>query len=152
MTQRQKYILAAVLAGGAALVACVELWPRPVPRPSPAAGLDLRGKWIGSDAAGDAAAFAGVCRAIADALEHDGASQQPRVATGLQLDDLRVATSEFRFAPRPLRDRQPHVRAAVGRYLDQAAGTSGGPLDPVARARWVSAFRELAQAAEEAVR
>jgi hypothetical protein len=32
------------------------------------------------------------------------------------------------------------------------AGTSGGPLDTTTRAKWVSAFRTLADAAEEAVR
>lgn len=151
MTPRTRYILAAALAGGAALAACVELWPRPAPRPSPAAGLNLRGKFIGSQAATDAAAFAGVCEAIADALEQDGKSNTPRISTGLQLEDLRVATSEFRFAPVPLRDRQPHVRAAVGRYLDEVAGKSGGPLDPVARDRWVKCFREVAQASREAI-
>lgn len=151
MSPRVRYILAAALAGGAALAACVELWPRPAPRPAPAAGLNLRGKFIGSEAAADAAAFAGVCDAIADALEQDGRAQSPRISTGLQLEDLRVGTSEFRFAPVPLRDRQPHVRAAVGRYLDEVAGKSGGPLDPVARARWVSCFREVAQASREAI-
>lgn len=151
MTDRTRYILAAALAGGAVLAACVELWPRPAPTPTPAAGLDLRGKFIGPQAATDAAAFAGVCSAIADAIELDGKAQAPRITTGIQLDDLRVATSEFRFAPQPLRERQPHVRAAVGRYLDVTVGTSGGPLDPVGRAKWVAAFRELAQAAQEAV-
>lgn len=151
MNPRTRYFIAAALAGGAVLAACVELWPRPAPRPVPAAGLNLRGKFIGSEAATDAAAFAGVCGAIADALELDGLAQSPRISTGLQLEDLRVGTSEFRFAPTPLRDRQPHVKAAVGRYLDEVAGKSGGPLDPVARARWVSSFREVAQAAREAI-
>lgn len=151
MSPRTKYVLAAALAGGAVLAACVEFWPRPNPRPAPAAGLNLRGKFIGSAAATDASAFSAICDSIADALELDGKSTTPRISTGLQLEDLRVGTSEFRFAPVPLRDRQPHVRAAVGRYLDEVAGKSGGPLDPVARARWVSCFREVAQASREAI-
>jgi hypothetical protein len=152
MNPRHKLALAAALLAGAALVAAVEFWPRSAPAPAPSGGLSLRGKFIGAEAAEDAAAFAGVCGSIADALELDGTAASPRIATGLQLEDLRVGVSEFRFAPRPLRERQPHVKAAVGRYLDEAAGTSGGPIDAEARGRWVTAFRELARAAEEAVR
>lgn len=147
---RRHLIVGAVLAV-AALAAAVEFWPRPAV-PKPEGQLNLRGKFIGPEAAEDAAAFAGVCGAVADALELDGKANAPRIRTGAQLEDLRTATSEFRFAPVPLRERQPHVRAAVGRYLDVVAGKSGGPIDDAARARWVAAFRELAQAAEEAVR
>lgn len=149
---RQRLLLAAALLAGAALAAVVEFWPRPdVPPPSDG-GLNLRGKFIGQDAAADAAAFAGVCGAVADSLELDGKATTPRISTGLQLEDLRTGISEFRFAPVPLRERQPHVKSAVGRYLDQVAGTSGGPMSESSRAIWVQAFRELARAAEEAVR
>lgn len=149
MSRRQ--IVVGVVLAVAAVAAAVEFWPRPAV-PPPAGQLNLRGKFIGSQAAEDAAAFAGVCGAVADALELDGKSTAPRIRTGAQLEDLRTATSEFRFSPTPLRDRQPHVKAAVGRYLDVVAGKSGGPIDDAARARWVAAFRELASAAEEAVR
>lgn len=149
---RQRLALVAAMLAGAALAAVVEFWPRPEVLPPSDGGLSLRGKFIGADAASDAAAFAGVCGAVADALELDGKSTAPRISTGLQLEDLRTATSEFRFAPVPLRERQPHVKAVVGRYLDQVAGTSGGPMSDPARATWVAAFRELAKAAEEAVR
>lgn len=148
---RQRLIFAGSLLAGAALVAAFEFWPLPAPPAPPADGLSLKGKWIGTEASEDAVAFAGVCGAIADALEQDGQAQAPRIATGLQLEDLRVGVCEFRFAPRPLRDRQPHVKAAVGRFLDTAAGTSGGPIDAEARGRWVAAFRTLASAAEESV-
>ena len=47
---------------------------------------------------------------------------------------------------------QPHAVAAAGKFLDEVAGTSGGPLDAAARATWVKAYRELATAAEESVR
>lgn len=147
----RRHIVAAVVLAVAAVVAAVKFWPRPSV-PMPAGQLNLRGKFIGPEAASDAAAFAGVCGAVADALELDGKSNAQRIRTGAQLEDLRTATSEFRFAPTPLRDRQPHVKAAVGRYLDVVAGKSGGPIDDTARARWVAAFRELASAAEEAVR
>lgn len=149
---RERLIIAAALLAGAALAAAVEIWPRPQVPPPADGGLSLRGKFIGQTAAEDAAAFAGVCGAVADALELDGKASTPRVVTGIQLEDLRMAISEFRFSPIPLRERQPHVRAAVGQYLDKVAGVSGGPIDEAGRARWVTAFREVARAAEEAVR
>jgi hypothetical protein len=43
------------------------------------------------------------------------------------------------------------VAAAAGHYLDNTVGTSGGPVDAAAKARWAAALRELAKAAEEAV-
>ena len=150
MSQRQ--IFAAALLAGAVLAAAVEFWPRPTVVPPSDGGLNLRGKFIGSDAASDAAAFAGVCAAVADALELDGKSGSPRISTGLQVEDLRTAASEFRFSPVPLRDRQPHAKAAIGKYLDEVVGKSGGPLSETSRTAWVEAFRELARAAEEAVR
>ena len=152
MTDRQKYIAVAVLAGGAVLAACVENWPRPTHRPTPAAGLDLRGKFIGPSAPDDAAAFAGLCRGVAEALDKDGAAAAPRITTAAQLEDVRISTSEGMFLPNSFTRDQPHVSAAAGRFLDQAVGTSGGPIDAAARAKWSTALRELAQAAQEAVR
>jgi hypothetical protein len=152
MTDRQKYIAVAVLAGGAVLAACVENWPRPAPSPTPVAGLNLRGKFIGPSAPDDAAAFAGLCRGVAEALDKDGAAAAPRITTAAQLEDVRIATSEGMFLPESFTRNQPHVSAAAGRFLDQAVGTSGGPIDPAARGKWCEALRELAQAAEEAVR
>lgn len=152
MTDRQKYIAVAVLAGGAVLAACVENWPRPTHRPTPAAGLDLRGKFIGPAAPDDAAAFAGLCRGVAEALDKDGAAAAPRIGTAAQLEDVRISTSEGMFLPESFTRNQPHVSAAAGKFLDQAVGTSGGPIDAAARAKWCGALRELAQAAEEAVR
>jgi hypothetical protein len=152
MTDRQKYIAVAVLAGGAVLAACVEYWPRPTHRPTPAAGLDLRGKFIGPSAPDDAAAFAGLCRGVAEALDKDGAAAAPRISTAAQLEDIRIATSEGMFLPESFTRNQPHVAAAAGQFLDKAVGTSGGPIDLAARGKWCAALRELAQAAEEAVR
>jgi hypothetical protein len=147
----RQHIIAAALIAGALLAAAVEFAPRAAPVP-PAGALDLRGKFVGSTAAEDAAALAGLCRGIAEALERDAAGTTPRITTGVQLEDLRIAASEGRFLPRSLSREQPHAVAAAGRYLDSVVGTSGGPLAADARARWVEAFRTLAQAAEEAVR
>lgn len=149
----QRLLILAALVAGAVLAAVVEFAPRsPATPPSPDGGLSLRGKFIGSQAAEDAAALAGLCRGIAEALAADGARQTPRITTGVQLEDLRVAAAEGRFWPRSLSREQPHATAAAGRYLDEVAGTSGGPLDATTRMRWVAAFAALADAAEEAVR
>jgi hypothetical protein len=148
----RQHIIATALVAGALLAAAIEFAPRAAPVPVPAGALDLRGKFVGSTAADDAAALAGLCRGIAEALERDAAGTTPRITTGVQLEDLRIAASEGRFLPRSLSREQPHAVAAAGRYLDSVVGTSGGPLAADARARWVEAFRTLAQAAEEAVR
>jgi len=149
---RTKLALVAALLLGAVLAAVVEFAPRPAPpAPTPAA-LDLRGKFVGPEAANDAAAFAGLCTGIAEALAADGGKPAPRITTGVQIEDVRVAAAEGRFLPRSLSREQPHAAAAAGRYLDSVVGTSGGPLDATARQRWVEAFRALATAAEEAVR
>jgi hypothetical protein len=151
MNEAQKYIAVAALAGCAVLAAFVEYGPRNS-TPTPRGELSLRGKWIGPHAADDAAAFSGLCRGIADALEADGSRQQPRITSGVQVEDVRVAAAEGRFLPRRLTQEQPHAVAAAGKFLDEVAGTSGGPLDAAARAKWVQAYRQLATAAEESVR
>jgi hypothetical protein len=148
---REKIIIAAALLSGVMLAAYVEYGPRSS-TPAPSGGFSLRGKWIGPAAADDAAAFAGLCRGLADALESDGSRPQPRIITGVQIEDVKVAAAEGRFLPRRLTQEQPHAVAAAGRYLDEVAGTSGGPLDAAARGRWVEAYRALATAAEESIR
>jgi len=149
--RREKIIIAAALLSGAMLAAYVEYGPRNS-TPEPSGGFSLRGKWIGPAAAEDAAAFAGLCRGLADALESDGSRPQPRIITGVQIEDVKVAAAEGRFLPRRLTQEQPHAVAAAGKYLDEVAGTSGGPLDAAARGRWVEAYRALATAAEESIR
>jgi hypothetical protein len=151
---RKKLILLAALVAGAAVAAALEFAPRqaPAPEPAPNGGYSFRGKWIGPHAAEDAAGFAGLCRGLADALEADGARQQPRLTTGVHVEDVRIAAAEGRFLPRRLTREQPHAMAVAGRYLDEHAGTSGGPLDTDIRARWVKSLRELAGLAEESLR
>jgi hypothetical protein len=148
---RQHMIVAALVAA-AVIAAIVEFYPRgAAPVPAPAA-LSLRGQFHGPTAAEDAAAFAGLCHGIAAALTVDGTVPTPRITTGVHVEDLRIASSEGRFLPRSLSRDQPHAVAVAGRYLDSVVGTSGGPLAADSRQQWVEAFRELARAAEEAVR
>jgi hypothetical protein len=155
MSRQKLAILSAVLAV-AAVAAVLEFAPRtspaPAPAPSPDAGYSLRGRWVGPRAAEDAAAFAGLCRGLADALEVDGTASQPRITSGVQIEDIRIAAAEGRFLPRKLTQDQPHAVAVAGRYLDEHAGTSGGPIDAESRGRWVKSLRDLAQLAEDSVR
>jgi hypothetical protein len=148
---RQHAIVAGLFAA-ALIAAVVEFSPRgAAPVPSPAS-LSLRGPFVGPSAAEDAAAFAGLCHGIAEALAADATKPTPRITTGVHVEDLRIASSEGRFLPRSLSRDQPHAVAVAVRYLDCVVGTSGGPLAADSRQRWVEAFKELARAAEEAVR
>jgi hypothetical protein len=120
------------------------------PAPAPAVGLDLRGKFVGSEAAADAAITAELLAKLADAIEYDGAHDR-RLTTGAQLADLRAAAREYRTAGVSLGQRQPLARDAIKAFLDQEVGTDGGPIDDAARARWVTAFRAISAAARTAI-
>jgi hypothetical protein len=152
--QQKKTAIVAALLAGAVLAAAVEFWPRtPAPAPGPDAGVvDLRGKFIGTEAAADAAAFAGLCHGIRQALLSDGTKSPARITTGVHIEDLRIAAAEGRFLPRSFSADQPHVAAAAGQFLNRTVGDSGGPITPEIKAKWAEAFLTLAAAAEEAVR
>ena len=120
------------------------------PEPTPAVGLDLRGKFTGEAAASDASITASLLSALADAIEHDG-QHDKRLTTGTQLAELRTLAREYRTSGVSLGQRQPLARDAIKAYLDQEVGTDGGPVDDAARARWVAAFRGVAKAASAAI-
>ena len=63
---------------------------------------------------------------------------------------LRVAAREARLKGDSIGARQPHLRDAVGKYLDEHAGNDGGPLTPEERSAWVAAFRDVARACDAA--
>ena len=133
--------------------------PSPAPGPAPVVGLDLRGRFVGPDAAADAAVTAALLGALADDIEYDGLPvdkegnpKEPRLKTGASFGDLRRIAREIRCQGVSLGARQPAVRDEIKRFLDQEAGTEGGPVDAAARARWVKAYRAVSQAAAEATR
>ena len=134
------------------------VWPsvRPSPAPLPDSPLDLRGLFIGSDAAKDAATTAALLGELADAIEFDGipsaAKPEPRLRTGAAFDDLRRVAREIRCRGESLGAKQPKVREAIKAYLDSKVGTSGGPVDAAGRVRWVEALRDVSRAAEAAAR
>ena len=146
--------LLAILAAGAMVAFSIREngTPAPAPGPAPVVGLDLRGRFVGPDAAADAATTAALLEELAGQIEWDGQQTEPRMKTGAAFDDLRRAARELRCRGVSLGARQPAVRDEIKRFLDAEAGTEGGPVDAAARAKWVRAYRAVAQAAAEATR
>jgi hypothetical protein len=146
--------LLAILAAGAMVAFAIRetRTPPPAPGPAPVVGLDLRGRFVGVDAAADAATTAALLEELAGQIEWDGSQAEPRLRTGAAFDDLRRAARELRTRGVSLGARQPAVRDAIKTFLDAEAGTEGGPVDAAARAKWVRAYRAVAQAAAEATR
>ena len=146
-------LLAILAAGGMIAFAIRETRiPAPQPAPAPVVGLDLRGRFVGPDAAADAGTTAALLEELADASAWDGTQAEPRLRTGAAFDDLRRTARELRMRGVSLGARQPAVRDSIKAFLDQQVGTDGGPVDAGQRAKWVSAFRAVAQAAGEASR
>ena len=147
-------LLAIISAGGMIAFSIHESGkPRPAPpSPAPVVGLDLRGRFVGPDAATDAATTAALLEELAGQIEWDGQQAEPRLRTGAAFDDLRRAARELRCRGVSLGARQPAVRDEIKRFLDAEAGTEGGPVDAAARAKWVRAYRAVSQAAAEATR
>jgi len=148
--------LLAILAAGAMVAFAIRESgtpaPAPAPGPAPVVGLDLRGRFVGPDAAADAATTAALLEELAGQIEWDGSQTEPRLRTGAAFDDLRRAARELRCRGVSLGARQPAVRDEIKRFLDAEAGTEGGPVDAASRAKWVRAYRAVSQAAAEATR
>ena len=151
-----RYELAAAMAAGCLVAFALEHYrpdaePMPGP-PEPVPAFSLRGKFIGPTASQDAATFGALCEELGSTLEYDQAQAEPRIKTGAAVEDLRVAAREARLRGVSLGARQPHARDAVKAYLDEKAGTSGGPLTPEQAAAWAAAFHDVARAANDAAR
>lgn len=138
-----------VIAAGMWLASGDKTPPGPAPAPS---GLDLRGLFLGPTAADDAVAFGTLCESLAEAIEHDGTLAAPRLKTGVNMDDLRVAAADYRMKGVSIGARQPKVRQAIHDYLDGKLGTGGGPVSVEARRAWVDAFRDIARACSDATK
>ena len=148
-----RHIAAAALVAAAALTYVNRPGEAtPTPAPMPAEGLDLRGKFAGMDAARDAAIVAAMCRELAEEIAWDGGQAEPLIKTGVAFDELRIRMRLLMCRGESLGAKHPAARDAIERFLNDQAGTSGGPLTPEARAKWSSAYREVARAAEAATR
>jgi hypothetical protein len=144
-----KYVAAVALLVAAVIAfAPSRQAPAPGPAPAPPDAFTLRGKFIGPTAAEDASIMAALCGELAECIDYDGKHDQ-RLKTGVAFDDLRIAAREMRCKGESIGARQPQVRDAVHRFLDDAVGSSGGPVTPESRAAWVSALRDLSRAAAD---
>jgi len=144
-----KHLAAAALLVAAAIAFMPsKATPTPQPVPVPPDAFTLRGKFIGPSAASDAATFSALCDELASCIEYDGQHDQ-RLKTGVAFDELRIAAREMRCRGESIGARQPQVRDAVHKFLDDAVGSSGGPVTPESRAAWVAALRDLARAAAD---
>lgn len=151
-----RYMLAAAMSVGCLVALGLEHLQQdanPFP-PAPPAPLPftLAGKFIGPTASQDAATLGALCDELANTLDYDSSQAEPRIKTGAAIEDLRLAAREARLRGVSLGARQPHARDAVKAYLDQTAGTSGGPLTPEQRVAWIAAFRDVGRAATDAAR
>lgn len=139
-----------VLAAGLWLASGDRKPPSPAP-PGPSS-LDLRGLFVGGTAPDDAVTFGALCDELAGVIEYDGRLEAPRLKNAVQFDDLRIAACDARMRGVSIGARQPKVREAIKTFLDQAVGTSGGPVSVEARRQWVDAFRSIARACSDATR
>ena len=120
--------------------------------PNEPGAFSLRGKFIGPHAGEDAATVAGICFEVADCIEWDGKQSEPLLTTGTAFAELRRRARELRLHGQSIGDRQPHAREAIRDWLNVAVGVNGGPVDDVDREKWVKAFRDVGEAARDALR
>jgi hypothetical protein len=126
--------------------------PEPTPAPPAPGEFSLRGKFTGPSAADDAAVLSALCGELASIIEWDGMLEEPRLKSGVAFDELRVAAREARCRGESIGQRQPLVRDAIQHYLDAAVGTSGGPITPEGRAKWIAAYRHLGRVCGDAAK
>lgn len=151
-TLERRHVVGAALVAAAA-IAWRSSGPAPAPTPAPTpAGFDLRGTFVGPDAAADAATVSALMGELADEIEWDGMQGEPLIRTGVAVDDLRQRARELRCRGVSLGEKHPRAREAIRQHLDATAGTSGGPLTPAQRSAWVAAYRDIERAAADASR
>lgn len=148
-----RHLAAAALVAAAAwsYVSSSPATPQPGPAPTPAPEtFSLQGKFVGPDAAHDAALVAALCSELADEIEWDAQQPEPLIRTGVAFDELRVRSRILLCRGESLGAKHPLARQAIEDYLNTVAGTSGGPLTAEAKAAWIKAYRDVARAAEAA--
>jgi hypothetical protein len=155
MTSLHRQIAAGCLVALALLLWAISIGgddAAPNPGPMPPQGLVLRGLFIGPNAGSDAQMLSALTSEIGDCIEYDGTLPSPRLKTGVAFDDLRIAAREARLRGESLGSRQPKVRDAIHNYLDETVGTSGGPVTPADRAKWVAAMKDISRACADAAK
>jgi hypothetical protein len=150
MSEKNRHYLAA-LFGAVAFISLLSPARSPAPKPDDPSAFSLSGKFFGATASEDAAVIAALCDELARIIEADGKRDGgPRLKSGVQFDELRVAAREGRTRGVSIGARQPKARDAIEEYLNGAVGVSGGPVDAGQRAKWVDAFFVISGAASRA--
>lgn len=153
MKERPSLIPALLCLGFVAWLAFRPVGNAPAPLPRPA-GPDLVAAFAVNDdrdeAQQHAHVFATICTSLAECIEYDGQRPEPRLKTGVALDDLRHAFRQSRMKGWSFTAKYPDLAPAVETALTSAIGTSGGEITPDVRQKWVAALRQLAAAAEYA--
>lgn len=155
LSSLERHHYAAIVIGALALLTYSNQAATPSPTPAPPApdaGIDLRGTFVGADAATDAQTTAALCGELANELEWDGMQPEPLIKTGIAFDELRIRARLLLCKGQSLGEKHPRARQAIEQYLNAAAGTSGGPLTPESRSKWIAAYRTVSRAAEDAAR
>lgn len=147
-----RHVAAGILGLAAALTYVNRDQAAPAPAPPEPAGLVLRGTFVGPEASADAATTAALFDELASEIEWDSMQPEPLLKTGVAFDELRRRARLLLCRGVSLGDKHPRAREAIKAHLDRTAGTSGGPLTPEQRSRWVSAFRDVGRAAADASR
>jgi len=147
-----RHVAAGLLGIAAALTYVNRDQAAPTPAPPEPAGLSLRGTFVGPDASSDASTTAALFDELASEIEWDSMQTDPLLKTGVAFDELRRRSRLILCRGVSLGDKHPRAREAIKSYLDRTAGTSGGPMTPEQRSRWISAFRDVGRAAADASR
>lgn len=139
-----------LIAGAALLVAAVLLSGQDQPSPPPSPPPAIRLQFVGETASQDASLLSAYFSELADEIEWDGRQEKQMLVAGVHFDALRLRARLARVRGQSIGERQTAAREAIGDYLTQQLGVSGGPVDEPQRAKWVSCFRELARACDAA--
>lgn len=94
--------------------------------------------------------MATIMGSLADFIEYDGQRKEPRITTGVQIDDVRLALRENRMKGWSFSTKYPDLGSAVESLMNEEVGTSGGVLTDTQRKKWVDALRKLSKCCEYA--
>jgi hypothetical protein len=136
-----------------AIAAVVHFSPAAGPPATPTGTAVLAAFERGADrgaARTHAAELAEISAAAADVLEFDWQAERSRIRTGQHVHDLRLAIRDYRLAGWSFLKAYPALQDVLDTHFSGHVGRASGPLTNEQRTKWISAFRELAEAARYA--
>ncbi len=127
--------------------------PNPTPNPNPSLSLvsTFETNNNRAEAKFHARVFGTICTSLADIIEYDSKLTAPRIATGVDIDNLRRAMREYRMKGASFSQKYPELSPTLDRYFKSVLGSvgGGGKLTPDVRLKWISLFRAVATATEQ---